>query len=112
VLYAHPERIDVLDARGDMAALRSAPAFHPTLRTGRDFVWSGPEPKVPLTIAWAELDRVLPVGQAKRAQALLPSANHIILPGCGHVPMIDDPQLVAGTILETCARADAASSAA
>jgi pimeloyl-ACP methyl ester carboxylesterase len=112
VLYAHPERVDARSARGDMAALRSAPAFNPTLRTGRGFTWSGPQPTVPLTIAWAELDRILPVRQAKRAAAVLPSANHVLLPGCGHVPMIDDPQLVARTILETCARADAASSAA
>lgn len=112
VLYAHPERIDPRDAREDMAALRSAPAFNPTLRTGRDFVWSGPQPRVPLTIAWAERDRILPVGQAKRAAALLPSANHVLLPGCGHVPMIDDPRLVARTILETCEKAEGASPAA
>jgi pimeloyl-ACP methyl ester carboxylesterase len=98
VLYAHPERIDVRDARGDMAALRAAPAFNPTLRTGRDFVWTGPQPRVPLTVAWAEKDRILPVGQAKRAAEQLPSANHVLLPGCGHVPMIDDPERVAATI--------------
>jgi pimeloyl-ACP methyl ester carboxylesterase len=112
VLYAHPERIDVRDARGDMAALRAAPAFNPTLRTGRDFVWTGPQPRVPLTVAWAEKDRILPVGQAKRAAEQLPSANHVLLPGCGHVPMIDDPRLVTRTILETCARADTANPAA
>jgi pimeloyl-ACP methyl ester carboxylesterase len=112
VLYAHPERIDPRDARGDLEALRSAPAFNPTLRTGRDFVWSGPEPTVPLTVAWAERDRILPVSQAKRAAALLPSARHVLLPGCGHVPMIDDPELVSRTILRTCAEADAANPAA
>ncbi len=107
VLYAHPERIDVRSARGDMAALRGAPAFNPTLRTGRDFVWSGPQPTVPLTIAWAELDRILPVRQARRAAAVLPGAHHVTLPGCGHISMIDNPELVARTILDTCARADA-----
>jgi pimeloyl-ACP methyl ester carboxylesterase len=86
VLYAHPERIAVRDARGDMAALRAAPAFNPTLRTGRDFAWSGPEPTVPLTIAWAERDRILPVAQAKRAAALLPSANTSSCPAAGTYP--------------------------
>jgi hypothetical protein len=31
----------------------------------------------------------------------MPSAQFIVLPGVGHVPMIDDPQLVARTILES-----------
>jgi pimeloyl-ACP methyl ester carboxylesterase len=26
-------------------------------------------------------------------------ARHIRLPGCGHVPMSDDPELVAGVLL-------------
>jgi pimeloyl-ACP methyl ester carboxylesterase len=112
VLYAHPERIDVRSARGDLAALRSAPGFNPTLRTGRTFSWTGPEPTVPLTIAWAELDRILPLHQAARARELLPNAHHVTLAGCGHVPMIDDPELVARTILDTCARADTAEPAA
>lgn len=112
VLYAHPERVDVRSARGDMAALRSAPAFNPTLRTGRTFSWTGPEPTVPLTIAWAERDKVLPLRQAARAKELLPNAHHVTLPGCGHVPMIDEPELVARTILDTCARAASAEPAA
>lgn len=112
LLYAHPERIDARSARGDLAALRSAPAFNATLRTGRTFSWTGPEPTVPLTVAWAELDKILPPRQASRAKALLPNAHHVTLPGCGHVPMIDDPALVAGAILDTCARADSAEPAA
>lgn len=112
VLYAHPERIDVRSARGDMAALRAGTAFDPTLRTGRDFAWSGPQPTVPLTVAWAELDKILPVRQARTAARKLPAAHHVVLPGCGHVPMVDDPALVARTILDTCARADAANPAA
>jgi pimeloyl-ACP methyl ester carboxylesterase len=112
VLYAHPERVDVRTARGDMAALRGSTAFAPTMRSGRDFLWTGPQPACPVTVAWAELDRILPVRQAARARQVLPGAHHVTLPGCGHVPMIDDPDLVAGTILETCARADRASPAA
>jgi pimeloyl-ACP methyl ester carboxylesterase len=112
VLYAHPERIDERTARGDLAALRNAPAFNPTLRSGRHLVWKPVQPNVPLTIAWAEQDRILPVHQAKLAAELLPDADHVLLPGCGHVPMIDDPELVARTILDTCARADTATPAA
>lgn len=38
--------------------------------------------------------------QAKRAQRLLPSARFVPLPGCGHVPMTDDPERVATLLLD------------
>lgn len=53
----------------------------------------------PVTLAWSERDAILPVGvNGKIAQARLPEAQFIVLPGVGHVPMIDDPLLVAETI--------------
>lgn len=107
LLYAHPDRIDAVTARGDAAALRNAPGFLPTARTGRAFAWRGLAPTVPLTIAWGEKDRILPVRQAARAALMLPTATQVILPDCGHVPMVDDPELVARVVLDTCARADA-----
>ncbi|MFC4947890.1 alpha/beta fold hydrolase [Pseudonocardia sp. GCM10023141] len=104
-LYAHPERIDRASALGDMDALRASTAFAPTLRAGRSVIWEGTQPTVPVTVAWGERDRILPLRQAARAAALLPGAQHVTLPGCGHVPMIDSPRLVAAAILATCARA-------
>lgn len=103
-LYVHPERIDRRSAIGDMAALRGSTSFTPTLRAGRTVAWEGAQPTAPLTIAWGDRDRILPVRQAARAAALLPDAHHVVLPDCGHVPMIDNPELVADTILATCAR--------
>jgi pimeloyl-ACP methyl ester carboxylesterase len=109
LLHAHPGRVDRITAMGDTAAMRNAVGFTPTMRTGRrGFAWHGTEPTVPVTIAWGAKDRILPPRQAQRAARLLPSANHVRLPDCGHVPMIDDPELVARTILDTCARADTA----
>lgn len=58
-------------------------------------------PPCPITVAWSEHDRVLPLktlGQQMRE--LVPGAEFIVLPGVGHVPMFDDPALVARTILE------------
>ncbi|MDT7599940.1 MAG: hypothetical protein QOK26_2017 [Pseudonocardiales bacterium] len=108
LLFAHPGRIDRITAMGDTAALRNAPGFIPTIRGGRRVSWHGMPPAVPVTVAWGEKDRILPPRQALRAAMLLPGANHVTLPDCGHVPMVDDPELVARTILDTCARAETA----
>jgi pimeloyl-ACP methyl ester carboxylesterase len=54
----------------------------------------------PITVAWSENDEVLPM--AEYASALperLPQATFKVLAGVGHVPMLDDPRLVAQTIL-------------
>jgi len=54
----------------------------------------------PITIAWAEKDRILPVELCGPiARDRLPRATFTILPGVPHTPMIDDPELVASTIL-------------
>lgn len=56
----------------------------------------------PTTIAWAEKDRILPLrtmGQVARER--IPQARFVVLPGVGHVPMIDDPGMVADVILRT-----------
>ena len=54
----------------------------------------------PITLAWSEFDHVVPAetfGRAARER--LPGADWVLLPGVGHIPMIDDPDLVARTIL-------------
>lgn len=54
----------------------------------------------PITIAWAEKDTLLPVELYETAvKERLPGAVLTILPGVGHMPMLDDPELVARTIL-------------
>ncbi len=55
----------------------------------------------PIRLAWAEHDRTIPwarYGVPMRAR--LPGAEVVRLPGCGHVPMWDDPELVVRTILQ------------
>jgi pimeloyl-ACP methyl ester carboxylesterase len=54
----------------------------------------------PITVAWSEKDRVLPMAEyASALSERLPHATFKVLTGVGHVPMIDDPGLVARTIL-------------
>ena len=51
-------------------------------------------------MAWPQHDRVLPYGRFGRPfRDLLPEAGHVALPRTGHIPMYDDPALVASTIL-------------
>jgi len=63
---------------------------------------------VPTRIAWGTKDRTIPSktcsGWYRKA---LPDAEWVDLPDCGHLPQHDDPELVARTILEVTARAQA-----
>ena len=59
---------------------------------------------VPVTIGWGTSDRLLPFRQARTAKARLPEARLVRLPGCGHVPMTDDPALVADVVLQGSSR--------
>ena len=55
--------------------------------------------QVPVTIGWGTRDLLLPPRQAVIAWARLPQARIVPLPGCGHVPMTDNPELVAEVLL-------------
>jgi pimeloyl-ACP methyl ester carboxylesterase len=58
----------------------------------------------PITLAWSEQDRIFPVAKhAELARQRIAGARFVVLPNVGHVPMFDDPQLVAATILESTA---------
>jgi pimeloyl-ACP methyl ester carboxylesterase len=56
----------------------------------------------PVVLAWSAYDRVFPPAiNGKNARELVPQAEYRELPGVGHVPMLDDPELVASVILDT-----------
>jgi pimeloyl-ACP methyl ester carboxylesterase len=57
-------------------------------------------PEIPVTIAWGTKDRLLPPSQARVAHRRIPHSTLRTLPGCGHVPMTDNPELVARVILD------------
>jgi pimeloyl-ACP methyl ester carboxylesterase len=55
----------------------------------------------PVRIAWGMNDRMLPFMRYGAPMLLaVPAADLKFLPGVGHVPMVDDPALIANTILE------------
>jgi pimeloyl-ACP methyl ester carboxylesterase len=99
-LVAHPGRLDLERAYGDTLALRRGRGFEPVVRAARHYEFRGC-PDVPVTVAWADGDRILPPRQAAVAKRLLPSTRHVMLRDCGHVPMSDCPDEVAALILET-----------
>jgi len=99
-----PSRMSAEQAVGDMAAFLAAhdalevilaelPAFTGQIRPG-----------IPVTIAWGTKDRLLRPPQVLVAKARLPQARIRPLPGCGHVPMTDDPALVADVLLQGSGR--------
>jgi pimeloyl-ACP methyl ester carboxylesterase len=99
--YGHPMRRDPDEAAADLAGLGSAPGWEATLPNTRRYVFRDGEELsgVPVTIGWGTRDRLLIPRQATRARAALPLARHVPLPGCGHLPMSDDPETVAALIL-------------
>ena len=110
-LYSHPERFDNTAVLGDAVALKQARAFGGTLKAGLRYRFDS-RVTVPTTVAWATRDRILRFGQSALAQERLPNARHIALPHCGHVPMIDDPDLIVRVIHNTVAEVSAAEHAA
>jgi len=99
-----PSRMTAEQAAGDMAAFLAAhdalaavlaelAPFTGQIRRG-----------IPVTIAWGTKDRLLRPPQVLVAKARLPQARIRPLPGCGHVPMTDDPALVADVLLQGSGR--------
>lgn len=99
-LMAHPSRVPFDHVLGDVRAFMYArPALRALLGAAEPFTDEIP-PDVPVTVAWAGRDLVLPRGQAQTAKERLPQATHLTLRGVGHVPMFDDPHAVARVLLE------------
>jgi pimeloyl-ACP methyl ester carboxylesterase len=102
---ARPSRMSPEQALADSVAFLAArDAVRAVLADGVSFTQTVPA-EVPVTVAWGEKDRVLPPRQARVARQRLPNARFVTLPGCGHVPMTDDPALVARVLLDGSAPA-------
>jgi pimeloyl-ACP methyl ester carboxylesterase len=104
-LVAHPERVPPAEMAGASRNLGRSRGFRATLRAIRR--WSELDARtsvVPTTIAWGEHDRLLLYRrQSARARAALPTARHVTLTGCGHVPTWDDPEQVRRVLLDASA---------
>jgi pimeloyl-ACP methyl ester carboxylesterase len=94
-----PERLSPGEAEAIARAYVTAPAYDEAsalMRAGRIEDLKGI--KAPITLAWAEHDAL--VRNAPLPAKLVPRrVEQVELPGCGHVPTWDDPELVARVIL-------------
>ncbi|MBC2638633.1 MULTISPECIES: alpha/beta fold hydrolase [unclassified Rhodococcus (in: high G+C Gram-positive bacteria)] len=95
--FARPSRVRYEDAVVDAHSL----ATNTLVDKGMTATFDLPrvvDATVPVTVAWGRRDLILPVYQARRVRRSFPQARILVLPGIGHVPMTDDPNLI-GTIL-------------
>ncbi|MFV8184682.1 MULTISPECIES: alpha/beta fold hydrolase [unclassified Streptomyces] len=99
-IYARPGRRSPEAVVAETLALAQATGFDATLRAGTTVQFTDDLPGLPVTVAWGTRDMLLVRRQGIRAKQMIPRARLVRLPGCGHVPMNDDPALVARVILD------------
>ena len=95
MFVAHPERVPPRAARDLVRAYAGAPGFPEVNAAMRSRTFSGLDRiPVPVTLAWPEHDRMV-----ARPRRVPDGVRFMILRGCGHLPMWDDPQQVAELLL-------------
>jgi pimeloyl-ACP methyl ester carboxylesterase len=92
---AHPERMPAADALELVRAYARAPGFTAVNRAMRAGTFTRlADIDVPVTIVWPQYDRVV-----SRVRETPPGIEVRELPGCGHIPMWDDPRAVATALI-------------
>jgi len=92
---------DAVDLSLDPLACTVANDVLASLRAGRAHVEDLDQVAAPTLIAWAELDRILPLATCSaRFAREIPDAEFRVLARVGHVPMWDDTRLVVKTIID------------
>jgi pimeloyl-ACP methyl ester carboxylesterase len=63
-----------------------------------------PEVRVPVLLVWGRDDRITPPEAGARFHALLPDSELVVLPRCGHAPMLEQPERFAEVVSAWLAR--------
>jgi pimeloyl-ACP methyl ester carboxylesterase len=102
--HGRPGQLTPQYARAVLHDTGTCAGFDATLRatTNRRFLATG-RIDAPLTVAFGSRDRLLLPGQSRHLDQLPSGSRSESLPGCGHVPMADDPAAVAALIVRTAA---------
>jgi pimeloyl-ACP methyl ester carboxylesterase len=94
-VVAHPERVPRSAASRMVRSYARSTAYDATNVAMRQSHFTGAaQMRMRPTVAFGDRDRLI-------RPARLPGARTLILPGCGHIPMFDDPALVTRLLLET-----------
>lgn len=96
--YGHPSRVSYEDAVIGAHSLATNAVLDRARKATFDFP-AVVDPEVPVTVAWGRRDMILPVYRARRVRSVFPQARVMVLPGIGHVPMTDDPELISTILL-------------
>jgi pimeloyl-ACP methyl ester carboxylesterase len=99
MIESRPARLSPEQARGDLAGFVAARDALNVILAGMTPFTARVPAEVPVTVAWGTRDRLLPQRQILVVKARVPQADLVPLPGCGHVPMTDNPALVADVLL-------------
>jgi pimeloyl-ACP methyl ester carboxylesterase len=102
LFFGRPSRHEAADLIRDLRGLgrEHRPAIDAALEQLEHWLIPKPATAVPTTIAWGQRDLLLFPHQSRRARKAFPAARFVPLPGLGHVPMTDDPSLVANLLLD------------
>ncbi len=102
---SRPWRLDPADAAEALRLFAAAPGWEATLE---ELTNDRPRDlgaiECPVRIVWGSRDTLLLPRQADRFVREVPNAELVRLPGLGHVPMSDDTDAVADSVLEFTAR--------
>jgi pimeloyl-ACP methyl ester carboxylesterase len=91
-----------------LAFLGSARAIYLDEPFGRDGLYTRlGNLRPPALFVWGSHDWLIPAGFRRHVEASLPSADHIVLDNCGHVPQVECPERTNGLIRRFFSHADA-----
>jgi pimeloyl-ACP methyl ester carboxylesterase len=101
LVAARPARVRPADGAAAIEAAARCPGFRRTL----DWLFANQvagldEIRCPVKVLWGSRDLILSPRQAERFGVRIPHADVRRLPRLGHIPMSDDPELIASSILE------------
>jgi pimeloyl-ACP methyl ester carboxylesterase len=103
--HGRPARMPPAAARAAVRAMGTARGFDAVFAATLPRHYEPAPISAPVTVAFGSRDRLLLLPQYRQVDRLPPGTRVAALPGCGHVPMADDPVAVAGLIEESAAPA-------
>jgi pimeloyl-ACP methyl ester carboxylesterase len=105
--HGRPTRLTAEYARSAIRSLGTCPGFDAVLRaTTARHIEGFTALNAPVTVAFGSRDVLLLPCQSRRLDQLPPHTRVDRLPGCGHVPIADDPAAVAALVVRTATRLD------